>query len=154
MHIWVVNRFWLLNDRFWNEYKPQLQVYGSLNYRPKDDLIQRNQLQLDLVWKRLNTGTSQCGNASKTGFEEFPVLFWEIPQNWQMLRDFRKFLRCFLIFKVEVFPLFFWCVSVFFLRRFRFLKKLLKLYFVEAFPLFFETFPFFFWGISVFWKNF
>ena len=33
--------------------------------------------------------------------------FWEIPQNWKMLRDFRIFLRRFLIFKVEVFPLFF-----------------------------------------------
>ena len=51
--------------------------------------------------------------------------FWEIPQNWKMLRDFRKFLRRFLIFKVEVFPLFFWGVSVFF-----------------------------FWGVSVFWKKF
>jgi len=29
------------------------------------------------------------------------------------------------------------------LRRFRFLKKVLKLYFVEAFPLFIEAFPFF-----------
>jgi len=29
------------------------------------------------------------------------------------------------------------------LRRFRFLKKVLKLYFVEAFPVFFEAFPFF-----------
>ena len=59
-----------------------------------------------VLWKRLNTETSQCGNASKTGFEEFPF-FWEIPQNWKMLRDFRIFLRRFLIFKVEVFPLFF-----------------------------------------------
>ena len=31
----------------------------------------------------------------------------------------------------------------FFLRRFLFLKKLFKLYFVEAFPLFIEVFPFF-----------
>ena len=50
--------------------------------------------------ERLNTETSQRGNASKTGFEE-------IPQNWKMLRDFRILLRRFLIFKVEVFPLFF-----------------------------------------------
>ena len=55
--------------------------------------------------------TPQHGNVStwkclKTGFEEFPF-FWEIPQNWKMLRDFRIFLRRFLIFKVAVFPLFF-----------------------------------------------
>ena len=59
-----------------------------------------------VLWKRLNTETSQHRNASKTGFEEFPF-FWEIPQNWKMLRDFRIFLRRFLIFKVEVFALFF-----------------------------------------------
>ena len=63
-------------------------------------------LSKNLLWKRLNTETSQRGNASKTGFEEFPF-FWEIPQNWKMLRDFRIFLRRFLIFKVEVFPLYF-----------------------------------------------
>ena len=68
--------------------------------------------------------------------------FGEIPQNWKMLRDFRIFLRRFLIFKVEVFPLFFEAFPLF-LRHFRFLKKVLKLYFVEAFPLFFEAFPFF-----------
>ena len=125
------------------------------------------------------------GNAStrKRLNAEISVFFWEIPQNWKMLRDFRIFLRRFLIFKVEVFPLFFWGVSVFFwgvsvfwkkfynfnllrrflfflrrflffLRRFRFLKKVLKLYFVEAFPLFFEVFPFFFEAFPFFEKTF
>ena len=73
--------------------------------------------------------------------------FWEISQNGKILRDFRIFLRRFLIFKVEVFPLFI-------LRRFRFLKKVLKLYFVEAFPLFFEAFPFFFEAFPFFEKTF
>ena len=51
---------------------------------------------------------------------------------------------------------YFWGISAKFLRRFRFLKKVFKLYFVEAFPLFIEAFPFFLikfvnficWGIS------
>jgi len=30
---------------------------------------------LAVLWKRLNTETSQRGNASKTGFEEFPFFF-------------------------------------------------------------------------------
>ena len=39
------------------------------------------------------------------------------------------------LYFVEAFPLF--------MRHFRFLKKVFKLYFVEAFPLFIEAFPFF-----------
>ena len=74
--------------------------------------------------------TPQHGNVStlkclKNQFWGISILFWEMPQNWKKLRDFRIFLRRFLVFKVEVFPLF--------LRRFRF---------------------FFFWGISVFKKSF
>ena len=105
--------------------------------------VERNQAK-GVLWKRLNTETSQRGNASKTGFEEFPFFGGEIPQNWKMLRHFRIFLRRFLIFKVEVFPLF--------LRRFRFFG---------AFQFFQKTFKTlfcwgvssFFWGVSVFWKK-
>ena len=80
--------------------------------------------------------------------------FWRISQYfWGISQYFwgisAKFLRRFRI----LITWFSWGVSsfflrrfLFFLRRFRFLKKVLKLYFVEAFP--------FFWGVSVFWKNF
>ena len=91
-----------------------------------------------MLWKRLNTETSQRGNTSKTGFQEFPF-FWEISQNGKILRDFRIFLRRFLIFKVEVFPL-----SI--LRRFRFFEKSFK-------TLFCWGVSSFFWGVSVFLKK-
>ena len=62
--------------------------------------------------------TNRCyGNAStrkrlNKEMPQKPVLrnfrfFWEIPQNWKMLRDFRIFLRRFLKFKIGVLPLFF-----------------------------------------------
>ena len=94
-----------------------------------------------VLWKCLYTETSQCRNATKTGFQEFPFFWGEIPQNWKMLRDFQIFLRRFQIFKVVVFP--FFLRHFRFLRRFCFLKKVFKFYFVEAFPLYFEAFPFF-----------
>ena len=120
--------------------------------------------------------TPQHGNVSmrkglKNQFSGISIFFWKIPQNWKMLRDFRIFLRRFLIFKVEVFPLFFrrfrffWGISVFFkafpffqktfktlfcwgisffLRRFRFLKKVWKLYFeLRRFLFFLRHFCFF-----------
>ena len=61
--------------------------------------------------------TPHHGNASKTGFEEFPFYFGKFLKTGKGVRTFRIFLRRFPIFKVEVFPLFF-------LRRFRFKKKL------------------------------
>ena len=53
--------------------------------------------------------TPHYGNASprkylKNHFWGISVLFWEIPQNWTRVRDFRIFLSCFPIFIVKVFP--------------------------------------------------
>ena len=101
--------------------------------------------------------TPQHGNVStrkclKNRFWGISVFLGEIPQNWKMLRDFRIFLRRFLIFKVEVFPLFFEAFPLF-LRHFRFLKKVLKLYFVEAFPLFLRRFCFLKKVLKLFSKN-
>ena len=55
----------------------------------------------------------------KNRFWGISVLFLEIPQNWERVRDFQIFLSLFPMFIVEVFPLFF-----------------------EAFPFIFEEIPF------------
>ena len=115
--------------------------------------------------KRLNTEMPQkkSGNPSKTGFfETFPQFLQEKRKSLKtqflrgflfILRRFLKFLRGFRFSPDNYFwgisqyfwgiSQYFWGISEKFLRRFRFLKKVLKLYFVEAFPLFLRRFRFF-----------
>ena len=100
-----------------------------------------------VLWKR---PPRKC---LKNCFWGISVLFWEIPQNWKRVRDFRIFLRGFPIFKVEVFPLFFSGISAFFWDV-SVLKKVFKLYLVEAFPPLFKGVSVFFWGVCVFFKKF
>ena len=40
-----------------------------------------------VLWKRLNTETSQRGNASKTGFEDF-MFFWGNPSKLKNVEGF------------------------------------------------------------------
>ena len=47
-----------------------------------------------VLWKRLNTETSQRGNASKTGFEEFPF-FWGNPLKLENVEGFPNIFEAF-----------------------------------------------------------
>ena len=97
-----------------------------------------------VLWKCLNTETSQFGNVSKTAFEEFPFYFGKplkTGKRWGISE-------------------YFWGVSQYlkyFLRRFRFfLRRFCKIF--EAFPNFWklclvEVFPQTIWGVSVFLKT-
>ena len=116
-----------------------------------------------VLWKRLNTETSQHGNASKTGFLRRFRNFCKkngIPQN-PVFEGFPLYFEAFpKIF--EGFPLFTWQLFLMnfpiFLRDFPiFLRSFRKIF--ESFPYFLkpdlvEVFPLFFWGISVNWKKF
>ena len=57
---------------------PALSRIYSLRYIIQI-IFRGNQLDsstiVQVLWKRLNAETSQRGNASKTGFEEFPFFF-------------------------------------------------------------------------------
>ena len=61
---------WLIS--VWFHVLPFIQFFKILWVNNNLFCVSNNNL---VLWKRLNTETSQHGNASKTGFEEFPFFF-------------------------------------------------------------------------------